>query len=537
MIKEKKMKKKAISLLLASVMTAGMLAGCGSSAGTASAAGTATASSAGAASAAASGTSSAAAGSSASSADSGDSYEIVIEMMPGGTGAADLAEVEQAINDYVQPKINCTVKFMEIPIADHAQKIGLLTSSGEKMDIVIAGLTTSPSTLQASGVLMPFTKELEEYAPDLKKKIDPMISACTIKGDVYTIPMFLYNKKDYCFFYNKDLADQNKLTFPESVSTAEDLASVFKTIKDSGISSSAISFGDGTTAMPLSGDIDPLGDVNNQSYGVLLDPTKDTTIVNFYDTDRFEQICKTIRDWYNAGYVEPDSLSSGNNMYASLSSAKSLGNISALGAGGTIDVSPMVGGLQLGTVKIDTQVPLTTASINDYCYGISSNCQNLPKVMQFLNLMYTDSTLMNLMNYGIEGKHYVKSSDNIITYPDGVNVMNVGYGSFINKFGDESLYYHFAPQTEDYYANLKNYSTDSAVKSKAFGYTFDASSVKTQLAAVSSVISTYRPSLECGIADVDQTLAEFREALKSAGIDEIVAENQKQFDAWLAEQK
>ena len=35
-------------------------------------------------------------------------------------------------------------------------------------------------------------------------------------------------------------------------------------------------------------------------------------------------------------------------------------------------------------------------------------------------------------------------------------------------------------------------------------------------------------------ADIETTLPEFQEQLKSAGIDEIIAEKQRQLDEWLA---
>ena len=39
-----------------------------------------------------------------------------------------------------------------------------------------------------------------------------------------------------------------------------------------------------------------------------------------------------------------------------------------------------------------------------------------------------------------------------------------------------------------------------------------------------------------GLVDVDSYLEEFNAELKAAGIDEIIAEEQRQFDAWLAQQ-
>ena len=56
------------------------------------------------------------------------------------------------------------------------------------------------------------------------------------------------------------------------------------------------------------------------------------------------------------------------------------------------------------------------------------------------------------------------------------------------------------------------------------------------MAACTTVVAEYRDALLYGLVDVDSYLEKFNEELKAAGIDEIIAEEQKQFDAWLAVQ-
>ena len=50
------------------------------------------------------------------------------------------------------------------------------------------------------------------------------------------------------------------------------------------------------------------------------------------------------------------------------------------------------------------------------------------------------------------------------------------------------------------------------------------------------VIQQYLPGIACGSVDPETALPEFRQALKDAGYDDILAEKQKQLDAWLAAQ-
>ena len=47
--------------------------------------------------------------------------------------------------------------------------------------------------------------------------------------------------------------------------------------------------------------------------------------------------------------------------------------------------------------------------------------------MKFLNLLYTNAEVINLIDWGIEGVHYVKNEDGTIRYPDGVTAETSTY--------------------------------------------------------------------------------------------------------------
>ena len=122
----------------------------------------------------------------------------------------------------------------------------------------------------------------------------------------------------------------------------------------------------------------------------------------------------------------------------------------------------------------------------------------------------------------------------MIDYAEGVDGSNVGYSAGRNWFGDYAKAYTHAPNTEEFYEVINEYSAEGARISNAIGYAFDSTKVKTELAAVTTVIDTYRPSLECGVVDVDEELPKFLQALEDAGINTIIEENQRQFTEWLS---
>ena len=67
------------------------------------------------------------------------------------------------------------------------------------------------------------------------------------------------------------------------------------------------------------------------------------------------------------------------------------------------------------------------------------------------------------------------------------------------------------------------------------GFSFDNSSVSSEIAAIYAVVDEYRAGLLGGALDLDENYPRFIQKLKDAGIDTVIAEKQKQLDAWAQE--
>lgn len=65
------------------------------------------------------------------------------------------------------------------------------------------------------------------------------------------------------------------------------------------------------------------------------------------------------------------------------------------------------------------------------------------------------------------------------------------------------------------------------------GFSWDSSSVQNQVTAVNNVISQYNAALRWGAMD-PSNIDQFNADLEAAGINEIVAEKQRQLDEFLA---
>jgi hypothetical protein len=140
----------------------------------------------------------------------------------------------------------------------------------------------------------------------------------------------------------------------------------------------------------------------------------------------------------------------------------------------------------------------------------------------FLNLLYTDAKLLNMLDWGIEGKHYVKVSDNVIDYPEGVTAESHGYPSPGGwMFGNQFNSYLWANEDPDKWEQFGKFN-DSSERSIALGFTFDETPVKAELAAIGNVEKEFGAVLRAGAVDVEETIAKF-EGIKAEllGRDEV----------------
>ena len=156
--------------------------------------------------------------------------------------------------------------------------------------------------------------------------------------------------------------------------------------------------------------------------------------------------------------------------------------------------------------------------------------------MKLLNYIYGNEAVANLLMNGIEGREYRKVSEHIIACLEGESAAGLKYARQFTLFGDYRKVYEWEPMTEADYQALQAYYADEPTLGPLFGYSFDVHPVSSEASAVFEVLTNYLPALECGlISDVSAAVESLNRQLRHAGMDRIIAENQRQLDAWLAE--
>lgn len=155
----------------------------------------------------------------------------------------------------------------------------------------------------------------------------------------------------------------------------------------------------------------------------------------------------------------------------------------------------------------------------------------------YLSLLFiNDRNLYNLLNFGIEGKHweFKDKANKLIGMPAGVTNDNVTWlPNTYWQFGDRRQLYLTDPTDIGVWGRIDKGVSEADV-SPVMGFTFNRKPVEKEIAQVNTVAKEYEGLNRGRFENVDAKLAEYKTKLKEAGIDKIIAEMQKQIDEWAA---
>lgn len=445
-----------------------------------------------------------------------------------GAHPTDLEEVQNEINNITREKINAEVTLVPIAGGDYPQKSNLMLVGNEKLDLLITGTRFDFATKAASGQLLPLDDLIEQYGSGIAEVLGPeLLRAGSVGGQVYAIPTMRDMAGANAIYMRKDLVDKYQIDV-SSIKTWDDVGNVLRLVKQKEPGMYPLVPYGPVPQTTVTQWFDSLSD----KFGVLPMNGDGKTIVNLFESQEYADFVNRMRQWYEEGLVLPD--------YATTSETRA--NLIRSGLGfaflapdkpGGVEQESKSAGMEIVGAAIDD--PLTTTfNAQNIMWAIPRNSQHPEKAMQLLNLMYTDANLVNLLNWGIEGKHYVKVGDNVVKYPDGLDANTVGFNqaSAGFQFGNQFLSYVLEGEDPEMWKKLDEFAK-KAQKSPALGFTFDNSSVKSEVAAVNAVYSQYGRGLEGGSLDPAEALPAMISEMKAAGLDKIIAEKQRQFDEFL----
>ncbi len=456
---------------------------------------------------------------------------LVRYMFATGKIPSDLQMVQDEINQIAREKINVEVELIPVSFGTISEKINLKIASGKQLDLVYQRGNTLSSDA-SRGLLTPLDGLLRKYGQGIKSVAGDYLKATAINGVTYAVPTIRDMAASYGLVARKDVFDKHGIDV-DAIKSFEDVEEMFEIVRngepDMIITMPQIA-GDQTIMSAGFLTWDSLGD----SFGVLMDHGSELKVVNLFETDEYKRNLELIRRWYQKGFIWEDSSIAVDQANILVGAGKLFSYFSNLKPGFDRQES-LRAGRELVTIELKPPFA-TTSQVAVVSISIPATSIAPHKAMQFLNLMYSDPDLINLFHWGIKGVHFerVPQSDNLIRFPKGVDAFTSGYNLALGwQFGNQLLSFIWEGNNPDLYDEMAEFN-ETAIKSKALGFTFDSLILKNEIAALSRVIAQYRSPLENGALDPVVKLPEFIEELRAAGIDRVIAEKQRQLDAWAA---
>ncbi|MEH7419256.1 ABC transporter substrate-binding protein [Neobacillus drentensis] len=461
-------------------------------------------------------------GSSSNSKD-GKPYNVVMAYQSFGN-VEDLKMVQDKINKIAKKKINATVTLVPINYGAWNQQSNLMLTGNEKLDLLFTG--PDFATKAVKGQIMPLDDLLKSHGKGILKAVpSEILEAAKVDGKVYGVPSMKEWSQQYGFLMTKDFVDKYHINL-SNVKTLEDLEEVFKVIKKNEPTVTPIVGGIGGT-LPILAYTYSYFDKLGGTVGAL-DMTKgDFKVINEYEHPAYEAGAKLMRKWYLAGYISKDAATSTDLPSDAMKAGTGFGFFNGLAPGTEVGASNGIGGKPVVAVRFKDIVQFTDSP--QILMTLAKNSQNPEKAIEFLNLMYTDKDIMNLLTLGIEGKHYEVNEKGFVTLPKGKT--ETGYVGNNWVMGNNFLTKVWDGLPANHWDQVKAFN-ESGKRSPAFGFMFNPDPVKTEIAAVSNVVQQYEKGIGTGTLDPEKMLPEFRKKLKAAGADKIIKEKQKQLDEW-----
>ena len=460
------------------------------------------------------------------------SYAKVIYAFPSMSGAPqDKAIVEEAMNVILRERAGAEIELMPIPFMEYQQKVTLMLSSGEKMDLLTDHGSIIPyANAVGKGYYADITDIIQEYGKGVLEAVgDQFLSAAAVNGRYYGMPTIHDIATGFGFSIRKDWLEETGIDV-SNIQTMDQMTPVWAAIKEKHPEAYPLYL---SGSGPLTVRANATFDVLDNFLGVLIDQD-DLIVDNWFATDMYYNDVKLFHEWYEAGYIRPEGASSSDSYYTMVQAGQVAACMVGAKPGQDAQDTASAGGMPIASVMVGHQFS-STAIAAGVMTAVPASATDPVASVKVMNELYTNAELINLLNYGIEGKHYVLTEDGQVTFPEGLDASNDPYYWSLNwAFGNEFLSYTTTAQDKDVWKQTDEFNKTADI-SKAIGFTFDTTKVKTEITAVENICSKYRPGLETGEMDPDEYIPKFLDELKTAGIDAIIAEKQTQLDAWAKE--
>ncbi len=451
----------------------------------------------------------------------------------------DVDVVAEAISEITREKIGVEVNLMILESGNYEQQINLMFAGGEPIDLMVTrpGGPLHFNSMLSQSQLTDITGLLEEYAPDLLSNLPERWSeGGLVDGKIYAVPSMGDKVTPLYFICRKDIVDQTGIDVSKITNLTE-LEPLLAAALEVAPELAPVGGGKNIIGVPYIINMDnevvayeALGDSDNSLISIM--DGEGTTIKNTYEREEFIHEVELFSQWYEKGYIYKDAVTYAEGLRNLLATNLAFGYFGGVATGGQATES--IGcGHEVVLIPMGNQ-PIATSKLRQFTWAVPSISAEPEAAVKFMNLMYSDADIVNLLCWGIEGTHYQTLADGTIDFIDGEDKDSCGY-----YVGDESSIIgngYLAKVRTGQDVDLREQALElnkSTPVSEYVGFSFDSTGFENEIAEMTNIIAEYRPSLHCGFY-TEELYGEFMQKMKDAGIDRYIAAVQEQFDAYLA---
>ncbi len=565
------MKKKVLAVLLTTTMIAGLATGCGggnsdSNAGSNASDTPASADSSASndnASADNASTDNASSGDAAASSDDpwanvDTSEHVVITYMTTGetpTGTKEkYDQMMTELNKILTEKCNAELQTYFISWTDYLSNYNLTLA---QMDGTVDLVGTASDWLDAwpnakNGAFLELSEDmLKTYAPKTWASVPAENwELCKYDGDIYLIPEDNYAQwTNHGFIYRLDWAKAAGLS--DGVKSWEDLTTYFKYVKET--YPDIIPWdSDGTQYAQMAGgwiashsDYVPIDGINSAAmWGGTRNDLYTVYSPFVTDTDSLVEFAKMMKEWDEIGVWQTDVL---NNTSSTNRDDYRVGKVAAE-QHHTQTWTDLVSHTPANTIYADDPNAetgffyfgqetgnVTALSITHGAMAISAGSKNPERALMVYDLLRNDPDCYKLFCYGIEGVSYEVTPEGLRTTPEGYNQDTDNINGTTNYWWGRNDDLEIKDASRDWDKIDALYAEYDKLKIEyPYGqFVAEVDNIRSQISNINEINTNYMKQIAFGkySGTAEDIVAEYQAALKAAGIDEVTAELQRQFDA------
>ena len=423
---------------------------------------------------------------------------------------------KENLNAYLAEKIGVNLDIEVIGWGDWDTRRNMIVSTNEPYDIMFTNNGTFYNDVSI-GAFADIGGIVDSAAPELVNFIpESYWDACKIDGKLYGVPTYKDSSSTQYFVYDLAKVEATGLDY-ESAHTMEEVTPILKAMYEADKQAVFILNKGGLDAIYARA----YDDISSGFPAIGVSYTGgEAKVVSVFEQEDVMNDLKTLREWYQAGYVNSDAATLAEApTYRACFVAQGWPAAAKTTWGPNMGVGDQCVAIQWGNTV------LSNATVQGSMNCISASCKNPEKALQLLELVNTDSKVRDALYYGLEGDNFEYTADGRV-HKLNTDWTMAGYtqGTFFQ-----------VTQTDDVDFNQWDEVkalNEQAIASPILGFSFNTEPVADQLAACIAIYAEYRPMLMTGTGDPEQTVATMLDAMRTQGLDEIITEVQSQIDAW-----